>query len=90
MTTTMTVGEGVRSTRLSVLVSEAESARIARQAELAGTSVSAYLRALALGSRDDAGEQAALRQIDALIERMENDIDRAAAELTAALVRMEA
>jgi hypothetical protein len=53
-------------------------------------SVSAYLRELALGSPSDGSEAAALRQIDAMTDRMEGDLDSAIAELSATLVRLAA
>ncbi len=92
----------VRATRLTVLVSAAEAAEIARRAEDAGLSVSAYLRARALGpaaagraaegrateraAAEGTGEQAvALRHFDALLGRMEADLDGALTALAASL-----
>ena len=92
----------VRATRLTVLVSAAEAAEIARRAEEAGLSVSAYLRARALGpategrategrateraAAEGTGEQAvALRHFDALLGRMEADLDGALTALAASL-----
>jgi hypothetical protein len=86
----MTAGAHVRSNRLTTLVSDSENEAISKKAEAAGLSVSAYLRDLALGSRADAGDEAALRQVDRLIDRMEGDLDSAIAELSAAMARMEA
>jgi hypothetical protein len=80
----------VRGNRLTTLVSDSENEAISKKAEAAGLSVSAYLRDLALGSSGDAGDEAALRQVDRLIDRMESDLDSAISELSAALARMEA
>jgi hypothetical protein len=78
-----------RETRLTALVSAPEAERIARQAAAAGLSVSAYLRDRALGLSAQPDEAAALRQVDALIDRMEADLDRAVAELAATTARMD-
>jgi len=83
----MPVMEG-RTTRLTALVSEAEAAQVTRQAAAAGLSVSAYLRDRALGVSADAGENAALRQMDAFIDRIEADLDSAIAEVSATIARM--
>ncbi len=79
----------VRTTRLTALVSEAEAAQVAMQAAAAGLSVSAYLRDRALGVSANAGESAALRQVDAFIDRIEADLDSAIAEVSATIARME-
>jgi hypothetical protein len=81
--------EVARDTRLTALVSAPEAEQIARRASEAGLSVSAYLRDRALGLSAEPDEAAALRQIDALIDRMEADMDRAVADLAATLVRMD-
>ena len=73
-----------RGTRLTALVSDAEGRWIAGRAEQAGMSVSAYLRERALGADD-----AALRQVDALIGQIEANLDSAIAALAAANARME-
>jgi hypothetical protein len=86
----MNVGADVRNNRLTTLVSDVESEVITRKAEAAGLSVSAYLRELALGSPVDARDEAALRQIDLMIERMEGDLDGAIRELSATMTRMAA
>ncbi|HWK44063.1 MAG TPA: hypothetical protein VNT30_05060 [Stellaceae bacterium] len=87
----LTAGAEVRSTRLTTLVSESENATIAKKAEAAGLSVSAYLRELALGSGAEASDEAAaLREFDIMIDRMEGDLDGAIAELSAAISRMDA
>jgi hypothetical protein len=81
--------EVARETRLTALVSAPEAERIARQAAAAGLSVSAYLRDRALGLSAQPNEAAALRQVDAVINRMEADLDRAIAELAATMARMD-
>jgi len=81
--------ELARETRLTALVSAPEAERITRQAAAAGLSVSAYLRDRALGLSPRPDETAALRQVDALIDRMEADLDRAVAELAATMARMD-
>ena len=78
----------VRSNRLTALVSDSENAAITQKAASAGLSVSAYLRDLALGSPADLRDETALRQIDALIDRMEGDLDGAIRELSATIARM--
>jgi len=78
-----------RETRLTALVSAPEAERITRQAAAAGLSVSAYLRDRALGLSAQPDEAAALRQVDALIERMEADLGRAVAELAATMAQMD-
>jgi hypothetical protein len=74
-----------RVTRLTALVSEEESAVIAKRAEAAGQSVSAYLRDRALGEDLDA-----LSKIDSIIEQMEVALDSANAEVTAIMARLDA
>jgi hypothetical protein len=87
----MTPAAAGRTTRLSALVSEAEAAQITRQAEAAGLSVSAYLRDRALGaSAEPADEAVALRQVDALVARMEADLDGAIATVSATIARIDA
>lgn len=78
-----------RDARLTALVSAPEAQRSTRHAAAAGLSVSAYLRDRALGLPDQPEEAAALREMDALIDRMEADLDRAVAELAAAMARMD-
>jgi hypothetical protein len=73
-----------RMTRLTVLVSDSEATRISEKAVLAGKSVSAFLRDTAL---DDESEMTA--QFDLMLDRMEQDLDSAAGELAAALLRMD-
>jgi hypothetical protein len=77
-----------RTTRLTALVSEAEAEQVTRQAAASGLSVSAYLRDRALGVAPDARESAALRQVDAFIDRIEADLDSAIAEVSATIARM--
>jgi hypothetical protein len=74
-----------RVTRLTALVSGAESALISSRAEAAGQSVSAYLRDRALGEDLDA-----LSKIDSIIEQMEGALDSANAEVAAVLARLDA
>ena len=71
-----------RTTRLTALVSETEAARINALAEAAGLSVSAFLRERALDERAD--------QFDALLGRMEADLDAANDCIADTLARMEA
>ena len=81
MSLAMTPAMAGRTMRLTSLVSKAEAALIAKRAEAAGLSVSAYLRDCALGAsaNADTDEAQALRQVDALVARMEADLDRATA-----------
>jgi len=92
MSLAMTPATAGRTTRLTSLVSEAEAALIANRAEAAGLSVSAYLRdgALCASVKADTGETQALRQVDALIARMEADLDQAIAALSATIARIDA
>ena len=92
MSLAMTPAAAGRTTRLTALVSEAEAAQITRQAEATRLSVSAYLRERALGAsaEPDAGDQAALRQVDALVARMEADLDGAIATVSATIARIDA
>jgi len=85
----MNGGADARNNRLTALVSDSENEIIAKKAEAAGLSVSAYLRVQALGPEADLTSDAALRQVDLLIDRMESDLDSAIAELLAAMARME-
>ncbi len=80
----------VRGSRLTTLVSDKEGQMIAWLAEAAGLSVGAYLRDRAIGVGPDAVEQAALCQVDRLIDRIEDNLDSAVAELSAAMARMAA
>jgi len=92
MSLAMTPAAAGRTTRLTALVSEAEAAQIAKQADAARLSVSAYLRDRAMGAsaKPDAGDQAALRQVDALVARMEADLDGAIATVSATIARIDA
>ena len=79
-----------RTVRLTALVSAAEAAEVAKLAAAVGMSVSAYLRERALGGgRSDTGEQAAMRQVDAAIDRMEADLDSAIAVLSGTIARID-
>lgn len=71
------------------MVNSAESALITARADAAGLSVSAYLRALALGEPSGADAQA-LAQVDSLIAGMEAKIDAATAAVDVVLARLEA
>lgn len=79
----------VRSTRLSVLASAAEAEEVARCAEAAGLSVSAFLRARALGLAGKREDAEALRRLDELIERMTRDVDEAIEQVTATRARLD-
>ncbi|MDA8051333.1 MAG: hypothetical protein M0002_15255 [Rhodospirillales bacterium] len=83
MSLALTPPSAGRTTRLTALVSEAEAQEVARMAKEAGLSISAYLRGCALkaGAPAGAGDDAPLRQADALIARMEADLDGAIAAL---------
>jgi len=82
---------GPRTTRLSVLVTNAEAQEIARRAESANLSVSAYLRAQALTAtsptENDAG---ALAIFDRIIADITTRIDAANTGLQASLSRLNA
>jgi uncharacterized protein (DUF1778 family) len=77
-----------RRTRLTVMVGPGESVLIARRAEAAGLSVSAFLRERALDA--PAEDEAALRKVDLLVVRMEAELDDAVVELAAAMARLDA
>ena len=80
---------GVRTTRLSVLVSGAEAEAITQRAQAAGLSVSGFLREQALGLGAAPAEEAALRQVDELIDRMTRDLDGAIKQVKATLARLD-
>lgn len=90
MAVALSGGVDVRSTRLTTLVSDSEGEAIAKKAEAAGLSVSAYLRSLALGPEIDLDNEAVLHQVDLLIDRMERDLDGAIAGLAETIARMDA
>lgn len=77
-----------RTTRMSALVSDFEAAEIARRANAAGLSVSAYLRERALNLDDHAEDADALRQVDRMIDKMTADVDNAIGVLATTLRRM--
>ncbi len=79
-----------RTARLTALVSPSEAHRIAEKAAEAGLSVSAYLRERALDAGPDRTEAAALQQFDALLRRMEADMDSTISALAATLARLDA
>lgn len=78
-----------RTTRMSALVSDFEAAEIARLANAAGLSVSAYLRERALNRDEQVGDADALRQVDHMIDKMTADVDNAIGVLTTTLRRMD-
>jgi len=80
--------DGARATRLSVLVSDSEAAEISRCAAEAGLSVSAFLRAQALGT--GRGEAEAMMVFDRLLDELTARVDAANAGLAASLARMGA
>lgn len=79
----------LRATRLSALVNAAEAETIARRAAESGLSVSAFLRARALGPADSPEEGPALRAVDEAIARMGRELDLAIAAIGAAMARLE-
>jgi len=79
---------GPRATRLSVLVSEAEAAEVARRAAAAELSVSAYLRAQALGAPAPPEERQALAVFDRVLDELVGRVDAANQALGAALARL--
>jgi hypothetical protein len=87
MSSALQNADGARATRLSVLVTGSEAAEISRRAEEADLSVSAYLRAQALGT--GAAEAEAMAVFDRLLDEMTARIDAANAGLLASLKRME-
>jgi Mobilization protein NikA len=89
MSTALHEPPSVRTTRLSALVSAEEAEVIARRAAAAGLSVSAYLRAQALGQTGTAEDDALLQRVDDLIARMEGDLDAAIAQMGATLARLD-
>ncbi|MBV8457587.1 MAG: hypothetical protein JO122_13340 [Acetobacteraceae bacterium] len=89
MSTTVHEAPNARTTRLSVLVSAPEAAEIARRAEAAGLSVSAFLREQALGLANRREDAEALRRVDDLIDRMTRDVDEAIEQVTATLARLD-
>jgi len=79
---------GPRATRLSVLVTAPEAEEISARAEAAGLSVSAYLRAQALGAIPSADQEDALKIFDRVIDDISTRIDQANASLEATLTRL--
>jgi hypothetical protein len=90
MSSVLQHGGGARAVRLSVLVSGSEAAEISRRAEEAGLSVSAYLRAQALGTGVSEGEAEAMAIFDRLLDEMTARVDAANGGLVASLERMDA
>ena len=83
VTTAVLLAKVARDTRLTARVSAAEAERITQHATAARLSVSAYLCDRALGLSVPREYAAALWQMDALIDRMEADLNSAIAELAA-------
>ncbi|MGH7077558.1 MAG: plasmid mobilization protein [Acetobacteraceae bacterium] len=79
-----------RTIRLTVLVNPAEAAEIARQAAAVDQSVSGWLRDRALGAEGSAGDDVIIRQVDAVIGRMEADLDGAIDRISVSLSRLGA
>jgi hypothetical protein len=73
---------------MSALVSDFEAAEIARRANVAGMSVSAYLRDRALDIGERAEDAEAIHHVDRMIEKMTTDLDQAIGDLTTSLRRM--
>lgn len=79
-----------RTVRVTALVNPAEAAEITRHAAAHGQSVSAWLRDRALEAEGSAGDDVMLRQVDAVIGRMEADLDGAIETLSVCLSRLGA
>lgn len=88
MSTAIRGPAGTRAMRLSALVSDAEAEQITKQAEASGLSVSAFLRERALGLKNSREEEAALRQVDALIDKMAGDVESAIGQVASTLARL--
>jgi hypothetical protein len=71
------------------MVSSGEAEVITKAAEAAGLSVSSFLRERAFGVVSKREEDAALRQIDSLIEGMTRDLDGAVGQLSEVLARLD-
>ncbi len=89
MSTALQDAGAARTTRLSVLVSTSEAEEISRRAGEAGLSVSAYLRAQALGTGVSENEAEAMMIFDRLLDEMTVRVDAANAGLLASLSRMD-
>jgi len=90
MSTALHDPSGARATRLSVLVSGSEAEEISHRADEAGLSVSAYLRAQALGTGLSVIEAEAMVIFDRLLDEMTARVEDANAGLVASLKRMDA
>lgn len=77
-----------RAARISVLVSSPEAAQIANDAQAAGLSVSAFLRGRALGLAANRAEEEAMRQVDALLDKMSREVEGAIDQVASALARL--
>ncbi|WP_029008655.1 plasmid mobilization protein [Azospirillum halopraeferens] len=80
----------VRNKRLKALVNGTESAEIEARANAARMSISAFVRAAALGEVGDAAQAEALRQFDEIIAKMERSVNAAVLAVDEANRRMEA
>ena len=83
------VQDEVRDKRVQVLVNEMENAEIEARANAAGMSVSAYVRAAALGTVGDAAQAEALRKFDEIVATMEQSVAAATLAVDEANRRME-
>lgn len=88
MSTAIHEPAGARATRLSVLVSDAEAEQITKQAQASGLSVSAFLRERALGLKGSREEEEALRQVDALIDKMAGNVESAIGQVASTFARL--
>ncbi len=82
--------QGARTTRLSVLVTSGEAEQITHRAKTSGLSVSAYLRATALGIGASKEEQHAMVIFDRVLDQMIATVNQANARLEASLIGMGA
>ncbi len=80
-------GINLRCKRLTTLVTNAEREAVRNRAATAGLSIGAYIRQRALNADTELSHEAALKHVDALIDRMEADLDSAIAALSATSVR---
>ena len=80
-------GTDLRRNRLTTLVTDAERETARKRAAAAGLSIGGYIRQCALGADAELSDEAALHIVDALIDRMEADLDSAIAALSAMSVR---
>jgi hypothetical protein len=83
----MASGTDLRRKRLTMFVTNAERETARKRAAAAGLSVGAYIRQRAVGADAELSDEAALHIVDALIDRMEVDLDSAIAALSAMSLR---